>query len=201
MRRLTISLVVAWLLSMTTSAITAQSPSASPATTTQPAVAVTAFPDLGIAIAFPDGWQVIEMPDHPPRLRGLTASGPGGYCEVLDGSTVEPALPVESIDGWLDAMISRWDDSLATRNVAGAVIDLPAGRVGQVTMDLVPSDANFWGEPGGYPDWGSLRVADRQAMYLFGDGRQWYFLGCSRGAPEDDWLSIAATFEFLPAAE
>ncbi len=199
MRRLIISVAVACLLATTSSAITAQSPSASPEVTGQPAATIRTFPDLGIAIAFPDGWEVIGMLDHPPYLPGLTSSGPGGYCEVFDSSVVEPVLPVESIDDWLDALVSRWDDSLAARNVTGAVIDLPAGRVGRVTMDLVPSDANFWGEPGGYPDWASLETADRYAMYLFGDGHRWYFLGCSRGAPEDDWLSIAATFEFLPA--
>jgi hypothetical protein len=199
MRPSIFSLAVACILVSGSSPAWAQSPTASPGPTVEPPSSVWTFPEHGITIAFPGGWDVSDMDGLGPPWAILTASsGMGAYCEVIDQSFAaanDAARPVGSLDDWLAATFSRWDHDLTARNVTGAVIDLPAGRVGRVTMDLVGHEMT-WGDPD--PDWASLEATGRFVMYLFGDGDRWFLLDCSGGAGADAWLSIARTFEFLP---
>jgi hypothetical protein len=44
---------------------------------------------------------------------------------------------------------------------------------------------------------------DHLTQYDLNDGDRWVSIGCTTSAnpPDDSWLSIAETFEFLPAQE
>ena len=69
------------------------------------------------------------------------------------------------------------------------------GGRGIVTVVELP------GDHGTRLDWARFDALSATA-YLFTDGSAWWRLECtSPEPPEDRWLSIAETFEFLPAEE
>ena len=103
-------------------------------------------------------------------------------CHVSDitGLATEPPMFTTLADVADDIMLREYDPEVVS--VETAYVDLPAGRVASVdTM---------------YKD--DLDERD----YVFKDGRSWFLLQCfSTSAPDDRWLSIAETFEFLPVKE
>ena len=149
-------------------------------------------PTAGFAVVFPDDWEVTDLPpafSQGPEVeeggRGrvryvLVAVEPDsdascGVIDVTDVATASP--PWTSVD---DAVAAR-QAALAEEPDAGmpttTFIELPAGRAGRLDVTL-GRDTSRW---------------------YFSEGAAWFSLSCASSEPPDDrWLSIAETFEFLP---
>ena len=149
--------------------------------------------EAGFAVTFPLDWEVtIDTSD----LRG-----DGGTFAVVSGR--EPASDVTcevylygpctgspfgdcaaGLDEWAARMVAYFDgDESSSRTDESTAMDLPAGYTVRVDTEWIDEGA-----------FGS--------SYLLTDGQVADSLLC-RGSerPEDRWLSIAETFEFLPAEE
>jgi len=103
-------------------------------------------------------------------------------CHVSDITSLaaEPPVFITLADA-VDNIMLREDDPEVV-SVDTAFMDLPAGRVARVDT--------MW--EGGWDE----------RDYVFKHGATWFLLQCgSASAPEDRWLSIAETFEFLPVGE
>ena len=156
-------------------------------------------PTDGFAVTFPDDWTVEEVTpetdawlfdyldpeDRALRTTVLYADQPGsdGYCTVVDFARLAKEPP-----SWA--------------NVGDATLSFAAG---------LTEDSGFFDTERAYEalraDWTGHITAthiDEWAYdaYYFTDPEAWFYLECwSRVTPADGWLSIAETFEFLPAEE
>ena len=176
MRRLTIALLATFLLSIGAGPAVAQSPA--PSLDPEPVPQRVEVPEAGIAVTFPDDWAVevrplVRVEATVPTV--LSAEAPGG-------DTCEVALPDDptrsSLHDWAESFLSTFRDfgSAAT----STALRLPAGDAIRIDLEL--------------PDTGSSSV-----VYLLTDGTNFYGLMCrAPDAPEDRWLSVAETIEFLP---
>ena len=103
-------------------------------------------------------------------------------CNVIDYST--EGLPLEAM---LEADVASFGD-MGDQLASGpevVVLELPAGQIPRLSYGLQ------------YP---GLETA--HAAYYFSDGSTNHLLTCtSLARPEDDWLSVAETFEFLAPQE
>ncbi len=171
-------------------------------------------PDVGFALTFPDEWVYIfpsaedtsavldsvteTVPDLAPVIEAALqqgvafsliafggsdeASGFTENCNVIaaasGGVTLDVAVASEVASyGQLGEQLSSGPDV--------TMVELPAGRAAQVDYSLQ------------LPAYETQHVA-----YYFTDGSTFYVLTCTGvERPEDDWQSIAQTFEFVPAAE
>lgn len=156
-------------------------------------------PADGFAITFPDDWMVEEVgpdmrhqcvndcdPEGPLLQRFVVwADQPAGdgACTVIDFTELARESPpwetlVEATEGrWLG-----WKQDPTVLRPGYAFMDLPAGRTGL----LRATDKD-----------GSVRHG-----YVFTDAEAYFLLECWSAAPPDDrWLSIAETFEYLPEQE
>jgi hypothetical protein len=154
-------------------------------------------PEDGFTVTFPARWEVREwLPEQGPGRWGrpmgslggrlaLFAGAPSGnggcYVHVNDRFAEQPI----SVDTYADRSIEdlRSDSGLDIEKVRRAVTDLPAEWGKRI-------DVTFSG--GGATE------------YMLTQDGVFYTLGCfvpSGDPPADRWLSIAETFEFLPAVE
>jgi hypothetical protein len=155
-------------------------------------------PAEGFAVTFPDDWMVEEVTpenahcfnDCDPESRAiqtfvLWADRPAGdgACVVID-FTLQAAEP----PAWTtlrEATEGRWAGWKADPTLMGpefAFRDLPSGPIGL----LRATDTD-----------GATRNA-----YVLTDSKAWFLLECWAADPPDDrWLSIAETFEFLAVEE
>jgi hypothetical protein len=207
MRRTSFTLLITCLLGIAAaSPIEAQSPSFGP-------VGVggrVEVPAAGFAMTLPDDWAyvvpspedmdaikdliVANVPDAAPTI--LSALEQAGGYSLLAFAPIDPdsgfaencnvvATPAQgmSLDVWAAAeagAISQLGDRLASGPEV-TFIDLPFGRAARVDLSLT------------FPAYESL-----SSSYLLTDGTSFHVLTCTDvGArPDDDWLSIAETFEF-----
>ena len=156
-------------------------------------------PAEGFALTFPEDWTVEEVtpetdaalfPDLDPEALALQttilwADQPqsDGYCLVEDFTRLADEPPPwttvreATMDRW-----ATWRDNPTVVEPAYTFVDLPAGRTGHLTatdVDGLTGDA-----------------------YVFTDSEAWFTLQCwSPDPPDDRWLSIAETFEFLRVEE
>jgi hypothetical protein len=210
-KRLSVSLVAASLLSLSVGVASfAQEPG-------EPAIGIggrVEVPDMGYALTAPDGWvsihpsgddadAIIEAlneidPDLAATTESALAGGVsfsflsfGGFdaetgfrenCNVIDYAT--EGLPLEVM---LEADVASFGD-MGDQLASGPevmILELPAGQIPRLSYGLQ------------YPD---LETA--HAAYYFSDGLTNHLLTCtSLERPEDDWLSVAETFEFLAPQE
>ena len=150
-------------------------------------------PEAGIALTFPVDWEVrIDTSDLP---------GEGGAFAVVSGREAASDVTCEvylygpctgspfgdcaaALDEVAARMVAYFDaDESSSRTDESTAMDLPAGYAVRVDTEWIDEGA-----------FGS--------SYLLTDGKVHDSLLC-RGSerPEDRWLSIAKTFEFLPAEE
>lgn len=153
-------------------------------------------PDWGFAVTFPSDWIVAELSEasrewldrwaDPEGLNEtvLMAQHSGEYeCSLIDISQAAVGPPAytglrdvvedEAERGQLDPSIARFDATYLT---------LAAGQTAVIDRS--------YGDGILYRD------------YFFRDGSTWFWLSCSAFEPPPDrWLSVAETFEFLPAEE
>ena len=134
------------------------------------------MPEAGYAVAFPDDW-VVEV-GRVMCAAALSAEAPdGGSCEV----TQQDGSRWSSLDDAAEFFVSVLRDFGAAPT--STALRLPVGDAIRIDMEL--------------PDTGSSGV-----VYLLTDGTDPYSLMCrAPDPPEDRWLSIAETFEFLPVEE
>jgi hypothetical protein len=206
MRRLTMSILLSCLLTAWTASVTvAQSPSPPPWVDGR-----AEMTDLGFVVVVPDGWvafdvtgdvdaQVTEaaallhdaafeasLADIAAGLQAVRQSG--GLLVVMDPSRASSCLfgqlpglaeDLDSATALMHASLTS-DESLA-RVELPEVLKLPAG----------PTRLIAWGS--------SSRM--QGVLYLVGHGGLWGISCQGDGPRADRWLSIAESFEFLPAEE
>ncbi len=150
----------------------------------------------GFAVTFPDDWtvrqptreaeSVVQEPDHrvPDGTDVLLlaySAGEGQVCVIMDVTR-----SYQANRAWVSLEDAVAGD-LEAYGIDPTTVDIDSGYV-----DVPPGQAAYTGrlaEDGLY-----------SRTYYLVSPDSWYVLGCgSRDRPEDDWLSIAKTFEFLPA--
>ena len=139
------------------------------------------LPQAGMAVTMPAGWEV--------------RTGHGG-------AIIESAMQATETDAsaGCDINVFRFDGA-TTHDVAeflGDIYwDLETFDTGEVQLPLA-GDAMLLKSPGG-----GHALADTRVAYIFDAGDRYAWLSCTSTAepPEDLWLSIADTIEFLPAEE
>ena len=151
-------------------------------------------PGDGFAVVFPVGWEVTDLPavfSQGPEAeeeggRGrvrfvLMADDPytDAICALIDFTEVATASPPwASVDAAVAARRAELTEEPGVGAPATTFIDLPAGRAGRLDVTRGSQDSSRW---------------------YFSDGAAWFSLSCTSSEPPDDrWLSIAETFEFLP---
>jgi hypothetical protein len=178
-------------------------------------------PEAGIAVTFPDEWQVeVRMDpvdlDHPhgpaellrPDDRAwdvLRAVAPhGASCQVQLYQTNE--LMLQDVAAWFQRLGDVMPDY---ETAAPRYIQLPAGTAMVSEVIHYDYEESPGPEPENEPVMESPRhVEDARAIYkqhvayVLGRGDAIAMLICDdQEPPSDRWLSIAETFEFLPPVE
>lgn len=150
-------------------------------------------PEHGLAVDFPAEWLVRSWPGPGPVLGGSVVlravtlaqeDGPGGHECLIEDDTALPSLPdVASLDEWLDTLVSTAGaQERTTSEPVVTQVDLPSG----------PTVGADWERWSGMP----------ATAWILADGDRRAALFCrSDEPPEDRWLSVAESFEFLPAEE
>jgi hypothetical protein len=211
MRRLTTVLLAACLMSVSAGVASAQTPSPTP-----DIVGIggrLALPESGFALTYPDDWVWVRYSSEDfdtvmAQLADLTS--PEFVAEHEDGfSKVDPDMPL--LGGGLDQ-----------GGGCGVVVLQPTG----LTLDAAAADliARMEAQPDTFPAGATVtdvalpagqakRIDGRQvaeglhaptdfSLHLATDGSRFYLIRCAAVDPPDDaWLSVAETFEFLPAEE
>ena len=145
-------------------------------------------PEMGYAATFPEGWVVESQPSgqaHVVSPDGDTACLPTG--ELLDGPIDDPAAVLDHVA----AIFPNFSDDGPAPIIETSEIELPAGRAIRFVLDqaLIPDSVEE-----GYARFTTYYI-------LINDFGLLFFLCWDPERPDDDWLSIAETIEFLPAEE
>jgi hypothetical protein len=196
MRRLSVVTLVIGLLAIGPGpAAMAQASSPAPAPSIAPSDVPGRFvlPEGGYAVTFPEGWEVLVLPvDWSPIPVVRAEEGHDGevsdavpFCEIkVHGPCDEqPGRACATIiDEEVAEEVAWWQSGVdieVPSAVASEAVALPAGYA--VRIDVTYSE----------------RDSDR-AFYWLTDGHVLVSLLClaTRG-PDDRWLSVAETFEFL----
>jgi hypothetical protein len=136
-------------------------------------------PEAGIAVTFPDDWVVEVQPVMSDAV--LSAEAPsGGSCEV----TLQDGSRWSSLDEAAEFFASVMSDFGPEVEATSTALRLPVGDAVRIDVELPEEESSA-------------------AFYLLTDGTTFYVLRCAAFSdpPEDRWLSIAETFEFLPMEE
>lgn len=171
------------------------SPAPSPATTTVPGRFV--LPEGGYAVTFPEGWevQVHRRSDYPfpvvdaREVREGSGSDGSGYCWVRfmspcgDGGERSCSTIIDEEAAREVAWFEKGTDVPMPAIVESVVLPLPAGYTVRVRTEHTDPPR----------EWAYYRMTDGHSMGI---------LGCAATAgPDDHWLSVAESFEFLPIEE
>jgi len=185
MRRLAGTLLTIGLVGASAGLATAQEPSASPA----PADQRVAVPEAGYALTLPKGWtletqEVVEQTDSPNGPTEETSSI-WSYAFAPDGSA-SCLLLEDLLEGSLDETVASHRSRYEPVLVEMSSVQLPLGRTVRFVLD--------------YAGIGDEGVG---AVYLLSDGDTLIVMSCIAPEPLDGdwWLSIAESFEFMPAEE
>jgi len=154
-------------------------------------------PENGLAVEFGAEWTV----DSASRWRGGVLGGDFVFrartvsaadCWMVDVTDVLSLLEVSSPDDWRTAFIEAVEQEQA-----------PFGPMspGRHVTEPTVADAGLSSANGVRLDWENWGGQPATA-WVFLDGERRVVLFCrSEEPPDDDWLSIAETFEFLPSEE
>ena len=144
------------------------------------------LPAAGFALTLPDGWSI--------HTSGLAGASNVGRQHLI---ALRPDGPRCNVWHWQDAPI----DGVALGDLGGfARAFMATFREGSIDVQMTETRL-----PAGQ----AIHIDDRpptadwyRTAYLLTDGAGYYSLTCYGFEPPDDrWLSIAETFEFLPAEE
>ena len=147
-------------------------------------------PDHGFAVTFPDDWDVnpLGAPDYGEADPAL---GPSSVLYAWDGPSDDDEAT--RCDIWVDAstrppltLAAYAQQRIRDFDIAGdyASVELPAGRGMRTTFTY---DYDF--------------VLGHTEYILAADDVFYTFACIGEDPPDDHWLSIAETFEFLPMEE
>jgi hypothetical protein len=162
----------------------AQEPSPSPSALEQRAE----INGTGFVVTFPEGW-LVET--RYGQLQAVSADG-SAWCYPSGERVPEPVDDPEALLDRFAAIFPVFsDDGVPMPVIETSEIELPAGRTVRFIADYALDDGLVEGYDARY-----------DTTYILTDGRILFFLGClAPERPDDDWLSIAETIEFLPAEE
>lgn len=160
------------------------------------------MPWAGVAVTFPKDWLVIVTPEELPRTRAGRMMGPTIPIFPVLASGIDPEQQLgqrqERCDLVTFDLVPRWQPlSLTTRDVAFSLAELllpddgfgteeiilPAGEATHLIQQTRPSDREVFS---------SAFVVARDGGYV------WLWCTSLDESPDDNWLSIARTIEFLP---
>ena len=148
-------------------------------------------PEHGLAVDFGSEWLVRSWPGLGPvlggsvLLRAVTLAqedGPGGHeCLIEDDTALLSLSDVASLDDWQDTLVSTAGaQARRTSEPVMTQVGLPSGQT-------VRADWERWS---GMP----------ATAWVFAEGDRRAALLCrSNEPPADGWLSVAESFEFVPA--
>lgn len=180
MRRLIITFLVTCLLGTGTGAAIAQEPSPS-LTALEPRAEISG---VGFAVTFPEGW-LVET--RGGELQAVSADG-SALCQPNSSSIDVPVDDPEAVLDKLAAIFPVFSDDGPMPVIETTEIELPAGRAVRFIADYALDDGLVEGYDARYG-----------TTYLMTDGRVLLFFACwAPERPDDDWLTIAETIEFLP---
>lgn len=164
----------------------------------EPAPRRIEHPEAGLALTLPHGWQVVDAEGLEPEewydpqavddVQEYHAARLAGGLLLMSRALLPDEPTYQSCDLWALTSDEAQGHVMDANHAEGAlaveqeVLDLPAGRA--ITIDTAYRDG-----------WHSRD-------YLVTDDERWGALTCgSTSPPNDRWLSIAETFELLPAEE
>lgn len=143
-----------------------------------------AVPEMGVAVTVPDDWTI-----RSPNGETHAVSPSGVICRPTGSRLDEPVADPDAFIDEVAAMYPFFPDDGPLPVVDEEVVMLPAARSVRLVVDLSL-----------HPDRAQLEEGRFFTTYLLSDGQVLAFFGCwANERPEDDWLALAETFEFLPA--
>jgi hypothetical protein len=168
----------------------AQTSSPSPAPSEVPTGVTGRFvlPEGGYGVTFPEGWEVQVFPaqDGPTTLVARRSDG-SATCDV---TRVGPCDGPPS--GGCMTLLHGWAADRAAWFESGSRMEMPSALAS--TTLTVPGGSAVRVDAE-WDDW-----PEYQSAYLLTDGQVAFTLICGgRDRPDDRWLSVAESFEFLPA--
>ena len=146
------------------------------------------LPASGFAIYFPAEWEVLGSSTSPfgvDEVRVvLEAWADGVSCRVLDSSALWGSSGDHTLESMHEPVVERFSSG-PWRILDASYLELLSGRSGRVVYEDVDGP-----------------VVETHADYSLTDGQTWLTLQCSSPTPPDDnWLSLAETVEFLAPEE
>ena len=145
--------------------------------TSSPFDAIVSRPDAGVAMSFPEAWHVRGSSTNQGLLY---ATRDTAVCALSDYSTLAETNGWVAVDDMHDEYVSIVDDRDDLLVNETDYLDLPAGRTGFADI--------------------SFDDGTRAVRYSFGDGHgRLLALFCvGEPTPDDRYLSLAASLEWLP---
>ncbi len=187
MRRLMITLLAACLLGASAGPAMAQSPSPSPLGVGER----VEVPGVGFAATFPEGWIIEASGGQSYVVSSDRSTRCGTFGERFDEPIDDPAASLDE----LAAIYPVFSDDEPMPIIDTSEIELPAGRA-------IRFIADYSLDPEFDPEFDGGKDATYVTTYIMVDSLRVLFLGCyAPERPDDDWLSIAETIEFLPIEE
>jgi hypothetical protein len=202
MRRLTIVLLAACVLGTGATPAIAQEPSPPPWFGGR-----VEMPEHGFALTFPEGWTIFEpgTSDFERALARVDIYREELHTVMVAGARPpgrEGGPPVEWCTGdtmiFFAAPLDAWFKLKEDASLEDILPLLFGGgddedRPGITYLELPAGQAARMDGPD---------EATHLSVYLLRDGNTFYWISCAGDdLPDDRWLSIAETFEFLPAEE
>lgn len=161
------------------------------------------MPWADVAVRYPVDWEVLVTPEALPRTRAGRMQGPAIpiFPVLARGIAPEYEQRQEHCDLVPFDLTPRWQPlPLTTYDVASSLASLllPGDSFGASEIDVPAGHASHLIQRTGYQGrdvFYSVFVIARDSGYV------WLWCTSLDEAPDDDWLSIAETIEFLPEEE
>lgn len=135
------------------------------------------LPAAGVALAFPEAWQVRGS---SVRLGLLYATSATAACSLSDYGSLAPEAGWQAVEDMHEAYVRNALDNPALQVGPTAYLELPAGRVG--VAELAWDDGT------------------RAVRYSFHESDRWLALFCvAEEVPEGRWDALARSVTWLPA--
>ena len=143
-----------------------------------------AVPAMGVAVTVPDDWTI-----RSPNGESHAVSPSGVICRPTGSRLDEPVADPDALIDEVAAMYPFFPDGGPLPVVDEEVVMLPAARSVRLVVDLSL-----------HPDEAQLEEGRFVTTYILSVGQGLAFFGCwANERPEDVWLALAETLEFLPA--
>lgn len=142
--------------------------------------------DLGLAVTVPADWTVEDVYGEAHLV-----APDGAICLVTGSRLDEPAPDPDALVDRVAAMWPHFPDGGPLPVVDEAEVMLPAGRSIRLVVDLAL-----------HPDPDEMQEGRFMTTYVLSNGAVLAFFSCWGDVrPADDRLTVARSFEFVPAAE